>query len=87
MENATDSQEFASCSAARMPQPPQAMVDLGLELGNKRFVRREMARGGRGEFLNLLSPPIIYYHLAGGGHSPRQASFGDPLGLRVFVGL
>ena len=45
MESATDSQEFACCLAARMPQPPQAMVDLGLELGNKRFVTREMAWG------------------------------------------
>ena len=38
MDNATNSQKFAWCSAARMPQPPQAMVDLGLELGNKRFL-------------------------------------------------
>ena len=37
MENATISQEFAFCSAVRLPQPPQAMVNLRLELGNKRF--------------------------------------------------
>ena len=49
MENAT-SQEFACCSAVRMLQGPQAMVDLGLELGNKRFESREMARGGEANF-------------------------------------
>ena len=38
MENATNSQEFACCSAVRLPQPPHAMVNLGLELGNKRFL-------------------------------------------------
>jgi hypothetical protein len=38
MENATNSQKLACSSTARMPQPPQAMVDLGLELGNKRFL-------------------------------------------------
>ena len=43
MESATNSQKLACSSAARMPQPPQAVVDLGLELGNKGFVRREMA--------------------------------------------
>ena len=45
MENATNSQKFACCSAVRMPQPPQATVDLGLELGNKCFVSPEMAWG------------------------------------------
>jgi hypothetical protein len=38
MENATNSQKLACSSAARMPQPPQAMVDFELELGNKRFL-------------------------------------------------
>jgi hypothetical protein len=38
MENATNSQKLACSSAGRLPQPPQAMVDLALELGNKRFL-------------------------------------------------
>ena len=38
MENATNSQEFACCLAVRPPQPPQAMADPGLELGNKHFL-------------------------------------------------
>jgi hypothetical protein len=50
MENATNSQKLACSSAARMPQPPQAIVDLGLELGNKRFVSREMAWGEEANF-------------------------------------
>jgi hypothetical protein len=45
MDNATNSQKLACYSAVIMPQPPQAMVDRGLELGNKRFVSREMAWG------------------------------------------
>ena len=40
MENATNSQEFGCGSAVRLPQPPQAKVDLGLELGNKRILGR-----------------------------------------------
>ena len=56
MDNATNSQEFAYCLAIRMPQPPQAIVDLGLELGNKRFVSREMAYGEEANF-------SIYYQL------------------------
>ena len=50
MENATNSQKLACSSAVRMPRPPQAMVDLGLELGNKRFESREMARGEEANF-------------------------------------
>ena len=38
MDNATNSQKLTRCSAVRLPQPPQAMVVLGLELGNKRFL-------------------------------------------------
>jgi hypothetical protein len=45
MENATNSQEFACCSAVRPPQPPQAMVDLGLELGNKGLLGHQVASG------------------------------------------
>jgi hypothetical protein len=49
MENATNSQKFACCSAVRLLQPPQALVDLGLELGNKRFSGHPAA-GGRGQY-------------------------------------
>jgi hypothetical protein len=45
MENATNSQEFAYCSGVRMLQRPQAMVDLGLELGNKGFLGHQVALG------------------------------------------
>jgi hypothetical protein len=45
MENATNSQKLACCSAVRMPQPLQAVVDAGLELGNKRFLGYEAAWG------------------------------------------
>ena len=38
MDNATNSQKLACSSAVRLPQPPQAMVDLRLELGNKHFL-------------------------------------------------
>ena len=42
----------------RMPQPPQAMVDLGLELGNKRFLGHKVA-WGEAIFLKLVSISII----------------------------
>ena len=45
MANATNSQKLACCSAVRMPQPLQAVVDAGLELGNKRFLDHEAAWG------------------------------------------
>ena len=55
MDNATNSQKFAWCSAARMPQPPQAVVDLGLELGNKGFVGHQVASGEAMLFLKSVS--------------------------------
>jgi hypothetical protein len=38
MENATNSSNLRHCSAVRLLQPPLAVVDLGLELGNKRIL-------------------------------------------------
>ena len=72
MENATNSHKFACCSAVRMPQPPQATVDLGLELGNKRFVSPEMAWGER----RFFEFTINYYQLLslGGSGSFSQTS-------------
>ena len=43
MENATNSQELTCSSAVRMPQPPQAMVDLGLgDMGSRGRARTSM---------------------------------------------
>ena len=38
MENAIHSSNLGFCLTVRQPQPRQAMVDLRLELGNKRFL-------------------------------------------------
>ena len=43
MENATNSSNLRLCSAVRLLQPPQAMVDPGLELGNKRILGQRAA--------------------------------------------
>ena len=45
MENATNSSNLRLCSAVRLLQQPQAIVDRGLELGNKRF----LSQGAAGE--------------------------------------
>jgi hypothetical protein len=41
MENAINRSNLRFCLTVRPPQPPQAMIDLGLELGNKRFLGQE----------------------------------------------
>jgi hypothetical protein len=50
MENATNSQKLIGCWAVRPPYPGRAMVDPRLQLGNKRFVSREMAWGEEANF-------------------------------------
>ena len=55
MENATNSQKLACSSAASMPQPPQAVVDLGLELGNKGFLGHQVASREAMLFLKSVS--------------------------------
>jgi hypothetical protein len=77
MENAINNSDFRFCLTMGPPKSPQAMVDLRLELGNKRFLAHPAA-GERRWFSNFVSFSIIYYHRARRGHFPRQASFGDP---------
>ena len=58
MENAINSSNFRFCLTVRLPQPPLAMVDLGLELGNKRFLGQDTA-WGEAFFLKSVSISII----------------------------
>jgi hypothetical protein len=44
MENATNSSNLRFCLTVSPPQPPQAMIDLRLELGNKRFFQSRLDR-------------------------------------------
>ena len=77
MENATTSQKLACASAVQYAAT--AAGNGRSSVGAWKQALRESRNGmwGRGEFLNLLSTTIIYYHSAGRGHSPRRASFGD----------
>ena len=45
MDDAKNSSQFAWCFDRETVQPSTAMVDLGLELGNERFLSQEAAWG------------------------------------------
>jgi hypothetical protein len=52
MENAKNSSNLGCCLTVITPQPPQRMVDLGLELGDKRLLGHRAAGGG-GDFFRI----------------------------------
>jgi hypothetical protein len=55
MENATNNSNLRFCLTVSPPQPPQAMIGLRLELGNKGFWGHHVASGEAMLFLKSVS--------------------------------
>ena len=83
VQNAKTSSETYPLLGRQAAVPRQGDGLSAVSAWKQAFCESRNGMGGRGDFLNILSTTIIYYHVAGRVHSLKQASFGGPLGLRA----